>query len=238
MTAHTLPDADTQATLKQNLANVQQRLQDAASSAKRSADTIQLLAVSKTKPIEYVNAIAEQGQTCFGENYLQEALEKIAQRPDLTWHFIGPIQSNKTKPIAEQFDWVESVDRLKIARRLSSQRPPEKGPLNILLEVNISGQASKAGFAPEQIMQVAEEVLALPNLTLRGLMTIPAPSDTLEAQRQPLAQMRQLLEQLQTQHPEAQLDTLSMGMSGDLEAAVLEGSTEVRIGTDLFGARN
>ncbi|MDR9498014.1 MAG: YggS family pyridoxal phosphate-dependent enzyme [Hydrogenovibrio sp.] len=238
MTTHAMPDADTQATLKQNFDTVRQRLHAAAEQAGRSVDAIQLLAVSKTKPIEYVNAIAEQGQTCFGENYLQEALEKIEQRPDLTWHFIGPIQSNKTKSIAEQFDWVESVDRLKIARRLSSQRPPEKGHLNILLEVNISDQESKAGFAPEEVLDIAKEVQTLPNLTLRGLMTIPAPSDTLDAQRQPLAKMRALLAQLQQQLPDAQLDTLSMGMSGDLEAAVLEGSTEVRIGTDLFGARN
>jgi pyridoxal phosphate enzyme (YggS family) len=238
MTAHPLPDADTLATLKQNYASVKQRLQAATEEAQRPVDTIQLLAVSKTKPIEFVNAIAAQGQTCFGENYLQEALDKIEQRPDLTWHFIGPIQSNKTKPIAEHFDWVESVDRLKIARRLSSQRPDDKAPLNVLLEVNISGQKSKAGFAPEEIPDVAKEVQTLPNLTLRGLMTIPAPSESLDAQRQPLAQMRELLTQLQQQWPDAQLDTLSMGMSADLEAAVLEGSTEVRIGTDLFGARN
>ena len=216
---------------------VQARIQKAAQAAGREAQDITLLAVSKTKPIEAVEALADLGHTQFGENYVQEALEKIQQKPDLEWHFIGPIQSNKTKPIAEHFDWVESVDRLKIARRLSDQRPKDKPPLNILLEVNISGQASKAGFSPEALPDRVAEVMALPHLRLRGLMTIPAPSDTLEAQRAPLAQMRALLTQLQQLWPDAPLDTLSMGMSNDLEAAIMEGSTEVRIGTDLFGAR-
>lgn len=201
-------------------------------------DPVTLLAVSKTKPLADIEALAEAGQKAFGENYVQEALEKIAQRPDLEWHFIGPIQSNKTKPIAEHFQWVHSVDRLKIAKRLSAQRPPDLGDLQILLEVNVSEEASKSGFRPEEILDVTEEVMALPNLSLRGLMAIPAPTESMEAQREPFRQLRELLTEMQQRFPQAPLDTLSMGMSADLEAAIMEGSTLVRIGTDIFGARN
>lgn len=222
---------------------VQQRIEKACESAQRQGQ-VQLLAVSKTKPLEDILTLArETEQRAFGENYLQEGLEKIDAAKnqfdgELEWHFIGPIQSNKTRPIAEHFDWVHSVDRLKIARRFSEQRPNDLPPLQILLEVNVSGEATKAGITPEALMDVAAEVVSLPNLTLRGLMAIPARADSLEAQRQPFIQMQQLLKQLQQTYPDLPLDTLSMGMSADLEAAIMEGATIVRIGTDIFGARD
>jgi len=220
-----------------NFAQVNQRIQQACLAAGRPATSVRLLAVSKTQPESAVAAFLALGQTAFGENYLQDALPKITAHPDAQWHFIGPIQSNKTKPIAEHFDWVESVDRLKIAQRLSAQRPSERAPLNILLQINISEEASKSGFLPNELMAVAQEIVQLPGLLIRGLMAIPAATDDPVAQRQPFAQMRRLFEQLQQTLPNQPIDTLSMGMSGDLEAAILEGSTQVRIGTDLFGAR-
>lgn len=212
---------------------VQERIQKADSQGQ-----VSLLAVSKTKPIEDINALAKLGQHAFGENYLQEALEKIEQRPDLDWHFIGPIQSNKTKPIAEHFSFVHSVDRLKIARRLSQQRPETLPPLNILLEVNISGEESKSGFSPQEVLELAPEIASLPNIKLRGLMAIPQREADPAKQRAPFRQLRQLLEKLRDILPNEQLDTLSMGMSADLEAAIEEGATIVRIGTDIFGARD
>ncbi|MBD3612591.1 MAG: YggS family pyridoxal phosphate-dependent enzyme [Hydrogenovibrio crunogenus] len=223
-------------TLIQRYQNVQKRIDDAMQSANRT-DHIQLLAVSKTKPIEDIIALADIGQRAFGENYVQEALDKIAQRPDLEWHFIGPIQSNKTKPIAENVQWVHSVDRFKIARRLSEQRPDNLPPLNILLEVNISNEASKAGFSPNEILDVTKQILELPHLALRGLMAIPAKAYSHDEQKQPFHQMKLLLESMQTHFPDQPIDTLSMGMSADLEAAIEEGATIVRIGTDIFGAR-
>lgn len=227
----------TTAELTQNYQTVLDRIKAATTAANRPQQSVQLLAVSKTKPLSAIETLAEAGQKAFGENYLQEALTKIEQRPDLEWHFIGPIQSNKTRPIAEHFQWVHSVDRYKIARRLSEQRPTDLPPLNILLEVNISEEASKAGFSQAEVLAQAAEIAAMPNLSLRGLMAIPARSEGFEAQRQPFQKMQQLLEQLQATCPDSELDTLSMGMSADLEAAILEGSTVVRIGTDLFGAR-
>ncbi len=218
--------------------SVQNRIHQACLDATRPLESVKLLAVSKTKPIEDIMILAENGQTCFGENYVQESLVKIAQKPELEWHFIGPIQSNKTKPIAEHFAWVHSVDRLKIAQRLSSQRPEGLAPLNILLEVNISEEPSKAGFTPQEVLQVAQEIADLPNLTLRGLMAIPQRTEGFENQRKPFALMSELLQTLQKQISNAPLDTLSMGMSADLEAAIMEGATMVRIGTDIFGARN
>jgi pyridoxal phosphate enzyme (YggS family) len=214
------------------------RIKNAVADANRADDSVSLLAVSKTKPIEDIEVLAEQGQKSFGENYLQEALQKIAVHPELDWHFIGPIQSNKTKPIAEHFNWVHSVDRLKIAQRLSSQRPQSMPPLNILLEVNISGESSKAGFTPQELMEAAPQIASLPNLNLRGLMAIPQAATDFESQRIPFAKMKNLLDELQQQLPDCRIDTLSMGMSGDLEAAILEGATIVRIGTDIFGARD
>lgn len=218
--------------------SVQNRINQACLNANRTPESVRLLAVSKTKPIEDILTLAEHGQTCFGENYLQESLLKIAQKPELEWHFIGPIQSNKTKPIAEHFAWVHSVDRLKIAQRLSSQRPENLAPLNILLEVNISAEPSKAGFTPREVLEVAQQIADLPNLTLRGLMAIPQKAEDFDAQRVPFALMSELLQTLQKQNPKTPLDTLSMGMSADLEAAIMEGATMVRIGTDIFGTRD
>ncbi|UQB41706.1 YggS family pyridoxal phosphate-dependent enzyme [Thiomicrospira microaerophila] len=223
--------------LQNNYNQVKARISHAEKRFHRSPASVSLLAVSKTKPIEMVNALAETGQKAFGENYLQEALEKIAQRPDLEWHFIGPIQSNKTKPIAEHFDWVESVDRLKIAQRLSDQRPSVKPALNILLQVNISQEDSKSGFLPDEVLLVAQQISKLPGLVIRGLMAIPKAETEFEQQRSAFKQMQTLFKQLQSELDSDQIDTLSMGMSADLEAAIAEGSTQVRIGTDLFGAR-
>ncbi|MCF6253865.1 MAG: YggS family pyridoxal phosphate-dependent enzyme [Thiomicrorhabdus sp.] len=218
---------------------VQQRIQVACLQANRLEKSVSLLAVSKTKPVEDIIQLAKYGQSCFGENYLQESLLKIERCPALEWHFIGPIQSNKTKAIAEHFQWVHSIDRLKIAQRLSQQRPEGMEPLNILLEVNINNEASKAGFSPTGLLEIAPEIARLPNLRLRGLMAIPQKLEgdiTFEAQRKPFAKVRQLLEQLNQTHGWS-LDTLSMGMSADLEAAIIEGATMVRIGTDIFGKR-
>lgn len=221
-----------------NLQQVTNRIRMAEQRFNRPPNSVKLLAVSKTKPIEAINALAKLGQTAFGENYLQESLDKIAQRPDLEWHFIGPIQSNKTKPIAEHFNWVHSVDRLKIAQRLSNQRPPELPPLNILLQVNISQEATKSGFSPQELVEQLEQILQLPNLVLRGLMAIPKSETTFDQQRIALAKMFDLFQQVKAKLATPNFDTLSMGMSADLEAAIAEGSTMVRIGTDLFGARN
>lgn len=217
-----------------------ERLRQALKDAERAPSAAALLAVSKTKPASMIRQAWQLGQREFGENYLQEALEKQAELADLeglVWHFIGPLQSNKTRSVAEHFDWVHSVDRLKIAQRLNEQRPTHLAPLNICLQVNISYEDSKAGVLPEELETLAREVATLPNLRLRGLMAIPAPAKTLAAQRQPLAALRETLTTLQSQLPEAPLDTLSMGMSDDLEAAVLEGATLVRLGTAIFGAR-
>ncbi|WP_321326206.1 YggS family pyridoxal phosphate-dependent enzyme [Thiomicrorhabdus sp.] len=225
-------------TIEKRYQNVKNRIDQACKIANRSTESVQLLAVSKTKPIEDIQTLSKIGQKAFGENYLQESLAKIEICPDLEWHFIGPIQSNKTKPIAEHFQWVHSVDRLKIAQRLSQQRPADLPKLNILLEVNISNEASKAGFTVDEVLELAPQIADLPNLQLRGLMAIPQIAETAEQQRIPFAKMRELLAQIQQAHPNWQFDTLSMGMSGDLEAAILEGATIVRIGTDIFGARN
>jgi pyridoxal phosphate enzyme (YggS family) len=197
-----------------------------------------LLAVSKTFSAEAVREAYRGGQTAFGENYVQEALEKIEALRDLPleWHFIGPIQSNKTRTIAENFAWVHSVDRLKIAERLSAQRPAHLPPLNICLQVNVSGEQSKSGAAPAEVVQLAQEIARLPHLRLRGLMAIPAPAAGGIAQRAPFAQMREMLERLKSQG--IMLDTLSMGMSYDYPAAIQEGATIVRIGTGIFGVRD
>lgn len=227
--------------IRQNLQAVRQRITDAANSAQRDVHGVELLAVSKTFGADAVIAAAEAGQDAFGENYLQEALEKIAEvkatRPDLKleWHFIGPIQSNKTRPIAEHFDWVHSVDRLKIAQRLSEQRPATLPPLNVCLQVNISGEASKSGVLPAEALAVAQAIVALPRLQLRGLMAIPEAVGDAEQQRLPFRQMHALLDQLRAEG--LKLDTLSMGMSGDMAAAIAEGATIVRIGSAIFGTR-
>ncbi|MDX1656394.1 MAG: YggS family pyridoxal phosphate-dependent enzyme [Candidatus Competibacteraceae bacterium] len=229
--------SDPVSTLASRIGSVRARICAAEARFGRAPGSVTLLAVSKTRPAPELRQAAAQGLTRFGENYLQEALDKRQALADLEleWHFIGPIQSNKTRPIAENFSWVHSVDRLKIARRLSQQRPAELPPLSICLQVNISGEASKSGLAPPEVSEVAQEVARLPNLRLRGLMAIPAPAWDFEAQRRPLARLRQLQERLIEQGLE--LDTLSMGMTDDLEAAVAEGATLVRIGTALFGPR-
>lgn len=222
-------------TLQQRFAQVQQRIHDAAVKYGRQPQKIQLLAVSKTCPLDDILALAALGQNCFGENYLQEALAKIHAAPALEWHFIGPVQSNKTRDIADNFAWLHSLDRLKIARRLNDQRPAELAPLNVCLQINISAEASKAGIRPEAAAALCESVQALPRLRLRGLMALPAASADFDTQRQAFRELRILQEKLNTQGHA--LDTLSMGMSADLEAAIAEGATIVRIGTDLFGPR-
>ena len=229
-------------TITSNLQAVQQQIADAAHTAQRPPSQIQLLAVSKTFDAHAVLDAAQVGQRAFGENYLQEAIDKIALTqqlaPDLglEWHFIGPIQSNKTRQIAQHFAWVHAVDRLKIAERLSEQRPADLPPLNICLQINISGEASKSGATPDQALDLAQQIARLPNLRLRGLMAIPEPLPTLELQRAPYREMKLLQDQLNELG--LQLDTLSMGMSADLAAAILEGSTIVRIGSAIFGNRN
>ncbi|MBA4242686.1 MAG: YggS family pyridoxal phosphate-dependent enzyme [Pseudomonas sp.] len=222
-------------TIAENIAKVGARIREAAQASQRNFADIGLLAVSKTKPADAIREAHAAGLRDFGENYLQEALEKQAALSDLPliWHFIGPIQSNKTRPIAEHFDWVHSVDRLKIAQRLSDQRPAHLPPLNICLQVNVSFEPSKSGCSPEELPELAQAIAALPNLKLRGLMAIPEPTDDIAAQHAAFARLRQLRDDLGLQ-----LDTLSMGMSHDLEAAIAEGATWVRIGTALFGARD
>lgn len=222
-------------TIAENIAKVGVRIREAAQASQRDCAAVGLLAVSKTKPAAAIREAFAAGVQDFGENYLQEALEKQAELSDLalTWHFIGPIQSNKTKPIAEHFAWVHSVDRLKIAQRLSDQRPAHLPALNICLQVNVSGEASKSGCNPDELPELAQAVTQLPNLRLRGLMTIPEPTDDLSEQRAAFARLRELQQSLNLD-----LDTLSMGMSHDLEAAISEGATWVRIGTALFGARD
>jgi pyridoxal phosphate enzyme (YggS family) len=221
------------------LAQVHGRIAAACMQWGRAGDSVRLLAVSKTQPADAVRAAFGAGHRAFGENYVQEALDKIAAltdlRAQLEWHLIGPLQSNKTRAVAEAFDWVHSVDRLKIAQRLSQQRPPTLPPLQLCLQVNVSGEESKSGLAPADVPEVARAVAALPRLHLRGLMSIPAPAQGFEAQRAAHRALRELFEALNAQG--LALDTLSMGMSDDLEAAIAEGSTIVRVGTAVFGAR-
>ena len=228
--------------IAENLQAVEATIASAAEAANRPRSSVQLLAVSKTFPAEAVLEAMAAGQWAFGENYLQEALDKIAlvaraqpQAP-VEWHFIGPIQSNKTRPIASSFQWVHTVERLKIAQRLSEQRPPELGPLNVCIQVNISGEASKSGAQEDEVPELARQVAQLPNLRLRGLMAIPEPQADAALQRQAFARLRALAERLRLEG--LALDTLSMGMSGDMQAAIMEGATIVRIGSAIFGARN
>ena len=220
-----------------NLQRVRNRIDQAARAAGRDPSDVALLAVSKTHSPAAVRTAFAAGQALFGESYLQEALRKIEALADLDieWHFIGPIQSNKTKDIARHFDWVHGIDRLKIAERLSAQRPPELGPLNVCIQVNVSGEASKAGVRAAQLPELAGAVAALAGLRLRGLMTIPAPQDDADAQRASFRQLRLARDRLAESH--FALDTLSMGMSDDLEAAIMEGATIVRVGTAIFGPR-
>ena len=229
-------------TIAQALQQVKRRIDDAVVAYGRVGGSVQLLAVSKTQPADRVQQAFDAGQRAFGENYVQEALDKIvalaALRSQLQWHLIGPLQSNKTRPVAEAFDWVHSVDRLKIAQRLAEQRPPQLPPLQLCLQVNVSGEASKSGVAPAALLALAQAVAALPHsrVRLRGLMSIPEAEDDLQAQRAAHRALRDMLQQLNAAG--LKLDTLSMGMSADLEAAVAEGSTLVRVGTAVFGLRN
>ncbi|MCC6069669.1 YggS family pyridoxal phosphate-dependent enzyme [Massilia sp. GCM10020059] len=228
-------------TIAQNLQAVDHTIVAAANACGRSRNDVQLLAVSKTFPPEAVVEAIACGQRAFGENYLQEALDKqlavAAAVPGvhIEWHFIGPIQSNKTRPIAASFAWVHTVDRLKIAQRLSEQRPTGMAPLNICLQVNISGEASKSGIAADELPELARAVALLPNLRLRGLMAIPEPELNLARQRAPFARLREMLEQLRDDG--IAVDTLSMGMSADMAAAIAEGATIVRVGSAIFGSR-
>jgi pyridoxal phosphate enzyme (YggS family) len=225
--------------IEDNLQSVHRRIGEACAAGGRSAGSVQLLAVTKTFPADAVREAHAAGQRAFGENYVQEALAKIAALADLRsqieWHLIGPLQSNKTRDVAAAFDWVHSVDRLKIAERLSAQRPADLPPLQLCLQVNISGEASKSGLLPADVAAVATAVAALPRVVLRGLMAIPEPVVDPQAQRAPHRALRELLTALNAGG--LALDTLSMGMSADLEAAIAEGATLVRVGTAIFGGR-
>lgn len=220
-----------------NLKHVQAQIERACQAAGRPVGSVRLLAVSKTWGPEAVRAAHAAGQTAFGENYIQEAVDKIEALKDLAleWHCIGPIQSNKTRLVAEHFDWVHSVDRLKIAQRLSEQRPDHLPPLQVCIQVNVDGGETKSGVSPQELPALAQTVAALPRLQLRGLMTIPEPAETDAQMRAVHAQAKTLLEALRQQG--LSLDTLSMGMSADMEAAIAEGSTMVRVGTAIFGKR-
>lgn len=220
----------------QNLSEIQQQIQQISQQFER--DNVRLLAVSKTKPVEAIEAAIAAGQTAFGENYVQEGVEKIAyfaQQLNLEWHFIGPLQSNKTRLVAENFDWIQTVDRLKIAERLNVQRPENKAPLNVLIQINISDEESKSGIQPEELSELAKAISQLPNLRLRGLMAIPKPESEAEQQKIALCKMKRLFDCLQAEFEG--IDTLSMGMSDDMASAIECGSTMVRIGTAIFGAR-
>lgn len=222
----------------QRLETVKQRIRKAEEAAGRSAGSVALLAVSKTHPDDSIRQAWHAGQCAFGESYLQEALEKISRLRELAieWHFIGRIQSNKTRAIAEQFSWVHSLGEIRHARRLNEHRPEQHPPLNVCIQVNLSGESSKAGLAPEEVADVLEQCLELPRLRVRGLMTIPAPTNDPLAQLAPFSALRKLRDRLARR--DVPLDTLSMGMSADLESAIAEGATLVRIGTAIFGPRH
>lgn len=227
--------------ITQNINQVRARILESAKKHGRNPDDITLLAVSKTQSADRVRGAFSAGLTRFGENYVQEALDKIAALGDLPieWHFIGPLQSNKTRAVSENFHWVHSVERAKIARRLNDQRPPGLPPLNVCIQVNIDDQATKSGVAPDELPALAQAIAELPRLRLRGLMAIPAPCADPEHQRQPFFRLRQQLDTLRRRLPAlTDLDTLSMGMTADLEAAIAEGATIVRVGTAIFGERN
>ena len=240
-----MPENSKQSSLiEANIKQVLDSLRRLEEKYQRPANSVQLLAVSKTKPIEDINSAYASGQRHFGENYLQEALGKIeelktepsnSEKSNLHWHFIGPIQKNKTRAITENFHWVHSVDRLVIAQRLNDQRPSFLPPLQVCIQVNIDNEASKAGVVSGDIQSLAEKLLKLKHIKLRGLMAIPQASNDIQIQRKPFANLRRQLEQLNQNGFE--LDTLSMGMSGDLEAAIAEGATIVRVGTAIFGKR-
>ncbi len=223
--------------IAQSLEEIRNRVTVLERRYERSPGAVRVLAVSKTKPPEAVRAAAEIGQREFGENHVQDALTKLDALADLdlVWHFIGPIQSNKTRVVAARFHWVDSIDRAKIARRLNEQRPDGLPPLEVCIQVNLSGETSKSGVEPQQVEELARVVSELPRLRLRGLMTLPRPCDELDDQRRPFAALRGILETLNAGG--LTLDTLSMGMTNDMEAAIAEGATIIRIGTAIFGPR-
>jgi len=218
------------ATIAENLQAVRARIGRAARAAGRDANTVTLLAVSKTHSVARIDEARKAGQVAFGENYVQEALEKMAVLPTLEWHLIGPLQSNKTRLAAERFDWVQTLEREKIARRLAAQRPAELAPLNVLIQVNASGEATKSGVAITEVAPLAKAIRALPRLRLRGLMAIPEPGA-------PASRYREVRQAYESMRREFDVDTLSMGMSDDLELAIAEGATLVRVGTAIFGER-
>ena len=228
--------------IKQNIAEVIHQITLATEKCGRAADSVQLLAVSKTKPVEAIEEAIAAGQYAFGENYVQEGVDKVnhfsthSAKNLLVWHFIGPIQSNKTRLVAEHFDWVHSIDRVKTAKRLSDQRPADMAPLQVLLQVNSNDEETKSGVSLAELPALAAEIAAMPNIELRGLMSIPQPATDFDSQFATFKALSDALEQLKTTYP--QVDTLSMGMSDDMEAAIAAGSTIVRIGTAIFGARD
>ena len=226
-------------TIQHNYQSVTQRLQQACADCGRDPASVRLLAVSKPKPAAMVEAVYQLGQRAFGENYVQDGMDKItalSHLDDIEWHFIGPLQSNKTRIVAEHFHWLETLDREKIARRLNDQRPQSMPPLKVLLQVNISGEAQKSGLLAQDVLPLADSIAGMEQLSLQGLMCIPEHTDDDERLAQQFRDMKTLSQQLQETHPGARV--LSMGMSGDLELAIACGSTEVRIGTDIFGARD
>ncbi len=228
--------------IKNNLITIHQQIKQYCLQVQRPESAVKLLAVSKTKPVEAILAAYHAGQTAFGENYVQEGIEKIQyfeqQNIQLEWHFIGSLQSNKTKLVAEHFDWMQTLDRLKTAERLNQQRPLHKAPLNVLIQINISNENSKGGIPAEEMSDFAKQLKNLPHLRLRGLMAIPAATDNEQEQMQVFRQMELLFRRLQQEFPSDQIDTLSMGMSDDMASAIKCGSTMVRIGTAIFGKRN
>ena len=229
-------------TISQALTHIKQQIQNVAEQSDRKTDEICLLAVSKTKPNNAIFEAYQAGQLAFGENYVQEGVDKIryfeAQNIQLEWHFIGPLQSNKTRLVAEHFDWMQTLERAKIADRLNEQRPQGKPPLNVLIQINISDESSKSGIAPPDMLPLAEHICQLPHLRLRGLMAIPAPTNVLTEQQNAFTQMARLFDKLKAAFPNQQIDTLSMGMTDDMQSAIQCGSTMVRIGTAIFGARD
>lgn len=228
-------------TVHDNILTIKNEIKNIALECERDPNSIELIAVSKTKTVTLIEQAISAGQFAFGENYVQEGVEKIQffkqnmPNAPLIWHFIGPLQSNKTKLVAENFDWMHTIDRFKIAQRLNEQRPANMNKLNVLIQVNISQEASKSGIAPNQVAELVKQVIALPNLNLRGLMAIPEIENDFNKQLDVFKQMQQLLKSLQIDYPF--LDTLSMGMSADMQAAIVAGSTMVRIGSAIFGAR-
>ncbi len=228
--------------IKNNLITIHQQIKQYCLQVQRPESAVKLLAVSKTKPVEAILAAYHAGQTAFGENYVQEGIEKIQyfeqQNIQLEWHFIGSLQSNKTKLVAEHFDWMQTLDRLKTAERLNQQRPLHKAPLNVLIQINISNEDSKGGISAEEMSDFAKQLKNLPHLRLRGLMAIPAATENEQDQMQVFRQMELLFRRLQQEFPTDQIDTLSMGMSDDMASAIKCGSTMVRIGTAIFGKRN